>query len=185
MKRVVDGSRRARWDFKHRESGEIGIPSSFLIDIAGILPSGRCLDLAAGRGANAALMVELGYDVEAIDWSFEGLSMVRTRRSELKAIVADLANYPLPIARYDVVLCFRYLDRDIWPAMVRSLKPGGALVVETFTVDYLKLRPEFAEAFCLRSNELRSAFPGLRLDVYREREDTGLASFLGFKPSRE
>jgi SAM-dependent methyltransferase len=130
-------------------------------------------------------MLERGYDVEAIDWSFEGLSVVRTRRSELKAIVADLTNYPLSRERYDVVLCFRYLDREIWPAMVRSLKPGGALVIETFTVDYLTIRPGFPEAFCLKSNELRSAFPGLRLDVYRERKKTGLASFLGFKPSRE
>jgi hypothetical protein len=130
-------------------------------------------------------MVERGYDVEAIDWSFEGLSVVRTRGSVPKVMVADLTVYPLPISRYDVVLCFRYLDRAIWPAMVRSLKPGGALVIETFTVDYLQLRPDFSEEFCLKSDELRSAFARLRLGHYQECEETGLASFLGFKPSKE
>ncbi len=131
------------------------------------------------------LMAERGYDVEAIDWSFEGLSIIQTRGSLPKIVVADLTNYPLPTSRYDVVLCFRYLDRGNWPAMVRALRPGGALVIETFTVEYLKIRPDFPEAFCLKTDELRSAFPDLGLHVYRENKETGLASLLGFKPSRE
>ena len=131
------------------------------------------------------LMAERGYDVEMIDWSFEGLSVIRRRGSGLKAIVADLTDYPLPTSRYDVVLCFRYLDRGNWPAMIRALRPGGALVIETFTVEYLKTRPDFPEAFCLKPGELRSAFPDLGLRVYRENKETCLASLLGFKPSRE
>jgi SAM-dependent methyltransferase len=149
------------------------------------LPPGRCLDLAAGRGGNALFMAERGYSVDALDWSPLGLRLARAealrRNVGLNFVVADLTTHPLPQGCYDVVLCFRYLERSLWPAMARALRPGGALLVETFTEEHRRGRNDFPPEFCLGPGELLRAFPGLRIAVYREMPGEEAASLLAFR----
>jgi tellurite methyltransferase len=179
---------RHRWDHKHRNAGEADSPAPFLLEVAGAIPKGRCLDLAAGRGGNALFMARRGYLVDGVDWSFEGLAALRSRVSgsdlQLNLVAADLTSFPLPEERYNVLICFRYLQRDLWPAMARALKPGGALVMETFTVERVKSRPNFPAEYCLEPGELRAAFPELRVEIYREEPGHETASILAFRPLR-
>jgi 2-polyprenyl-3-methyl-5-hydroxy-6-metoxy-1,4-benzoquinol methylase len=176
---------RQRWDEKHRTAGSPASPSSFLVSCAGELPRGRCLDLAAGRGANSLFMADRGYQVDTIDWSFEGLRQARAaaqaRSLRLNWIVADLTHYPLPSERYDVLLCFRFLERGLWPEMVHALRPGGGLVFETFTQEHRKSRPDFPDEFCLAPGELRTAFPTMKIAAYREVRGEETASVLAFR----
>lgn len=179
---------RRRWDHKHRNAGETDSPAPFLVEVAGALPKGRCLDLAAGKGRNALFMAQQGYSVDVLDWSFEGLAALRSRTSgselQLNLVVADLTSFPLPEERYDVLLCFRYLQQDLWPDMARALKPGGALVIETFTIERVKSRPNFPAEYCLKPGELGAAFPDLRVEIYREEPGQETASILAFRPVR-
>ncbi len=184
-----DSSSRHRWDHKHRNAGEADSPAPFLMEVAGALPKGRCLDLAAGRGGNAQFMARRGYLVDVLDWSFEGLAALRSRASgsdlRLNLVTADLTSFPLPAERYNVLLCFRYLQRDLWSDMALALKPGGALVMETFTVERTKNRPNFPAEYCLKPGELGAAFPELRVEIYREEPGQETASILAFRPARK
>ena len=178
-------SERHRWNAKHDAKEGPADPTAFLVSSIEHLPPGRCLDLAAGRGGNALFMAAQGYRVDAVDWSLAGLrsAKMETERRKLSVnfVLADLTKFPIPEGRYDVVLCFRYLDRNLWGDMVRALRPGGALLIETFTEEHLETRPEFPPEFCLAPGELLTAFPELRVAFYREIPGEGAASLLAFR----
>jgi 2-polyprenyl-3-methyl-5-hydroxy-6-metoxy-1,4-benzoquinol methylase len=177
---------RGRWDQKHRDAEFLGEPAPFLVDCRPDLPHGRALDLACGLGANALYLAEEGFDVEALDWSFEALRKLRAAASEkrlrVNAVACDVTRFPLPRDRYDVLLCFRFLDRSLWPSMIDALRPGGALVLSTFNRRYLEIRPDFPEEFCVEEGELPAVFGAtLRVERYQELPREPVASLLAFR----
>lgn len=176
---------RSSWDSKHESAEGLGRTQPFLLSLIDELPRGRCLDLAAGRGANALFMAQRGYRVDAVDWSLEALQRAGGEASSqdlaLNLLVADLTSYPLPVERYDVVLCFRYLERSLWPYMERALLPGGALLMETFTEEHRLEHPDFPAAYCLAPGELRRAFPLLKVALYHESRSEGVASVFALR----
>jgi len=131
-------------------------------------------------------MAQRGYRVHAVDWSLAALGRpaIEASRQDLALdfLVADLTRHPLPVERYDVVLCFRYLERSLWPDMERALRPGGALLMETFTEAHRRDHPEFPAAYCLAPEELRRAFPLLKIALYHESRRQGTASLLALRP---
>jgi SAM-dependent methyltransferase len=167
-------------------------PNPFLLETLPFLSRGSALDLACGAGQNAVALVERGRPTAAIDVSLIALDRaealarsrgVRVRRAaassipekfparsaELLLIHADLENFLLPISAFEVILCFRYLQRSLFAAMESALRPGGILVFETFTRDQLSFdRGPRNPDHLLQPGELRSAFPGLDLLFYRE-----------------
>ena len=90
----------------------------------------------------------------------------------------------LPADRFDVVLGTRYLQRDLWPALRRAVKPGGFLVYETYTVDQLArgCGPRSADHL-LHPTELRDIALGWPLEYYSERDDgAALARLVARRP---
>jgi SAM-dependent methyltransferase len=178
-------------------------PNPFLLESLPFLPRGRALDLACGAGQNAIHLAALGWQVTAIDVSSAALDRaaalassrgVHLRRdrsfssgdSKLLLIEADLESLSLPAASFDVILCLRYLQRSLFPAMERALRPGGILVYETFTTGQLSFEsgPRNPDHL-LKPGELRTAFFHLTTLFYREWKSTeALASLLARKPSR-
>jgi len=68
--------------------------------------------------------------------------------------------------------------------MVAALRPGGALVVQTYTVEQLQFsRGPRKREHLLDPNELFRAFRRLRVAYYREvtREERAVASLLAYK----
>ena len=141
-----------------------------------------------GEGRNALLLARHGFAVTGIEKSPAAIAKARERARELglplTVIEADLENYPLPVAQFDVVLCFYYLQRSFFPALERALKPGGALVMETCTTDQLQLPggPRHPD-YLLQPNELYRAFRHLRVAYYREvtKETRAVASLLAYR----
>jgi SAM-dependent methyltransferase len=177
---------RRRWDQKHRDAEFLGEPAPFLVECRKDLREGRALDIACGLGANALYLAVEGFAVEGFDWSFEGLrkltAAARERRRPVGAVLCDVTRFPIPRDRYDVVLCFRFLDRALWSSMVAALRPGGALVIETFNRRYLERRPDFPQEYCLEEGELLAGFGAtLRIARYQELPREPLASLLGFR----
>jgi SAM-dependent methyltransferase len=84
--------------------------------------------------------------------------------------VVDLKQFSLPAERFDLVINFNYLNRDLSARIVDSLKPGGVLIYETLTRDHLKWKPDFNPAFLLEPGELAAMFTKLTLLKYRERD---------------
>ena len=123
--------------------------SRFLVEYAHLLLRGLVLDVAAGSGRNTIYLAEHGFTVHAIDRNPEALIEVQLTARDRRLMhvtteVVDLEGEPFsshvfPPATYDVVIVFFYLFRPLFPALVRTLKPDGVLMYETFLIDnYLR-----------------------------------------------
>jgi 2-polyprenyl-3-methyl-5-hydroxy-6-metoxy-1,4-benzoquinol methylase len=113
--------------------------------------------------------------VTAIDISEVGISVAAkaARRMGVRVdwVIADLDRYCVPPDRFDVITVFNYLDRAKLPAEIeRSLRRGGMLVFETFTLDQLNVPGNHMTNpdFLLRPGDLVTMFSGLRVRAYRD-----------------
>lgn len=159
-------------------------PSGFLVEQLPRLPKGMALDVATGRGRNTLYLAAQGYAVEGLDRDEQALAEVAAaaRQRNLTSLVVrhlDLEADPdqppaFPKERYDVILCFFYLHRPLFPPLLQALKPGGMLVYETFLIDnHLRRQHPRRREFCLSHNELLRLTTGLRILHYDEGEHEG------------
>ena len=180
---------KSRWNKKYEEASPgFWEPEPFLVDaysefVAG-LPAGDALDLAGGSGRNALWLAQRGWRVRLVDISEAGVALAVERargfspeaRGSVTTDVLDLSSVrSLGHERYDLILVFFYLQRNLFPALIQALKPGGILMYQTFTTGQRSLigGPR-GPAYLLNPNELREAFQALQILHYRE--STGLKS---------
>ena len=148
-------------------------PARFLQDSIMLLPKGRALDVAMGKGSNAVFLAKMGYEVEGVDISPEAISdaLEEAKRAEvtIKAEVADLeGEYVIRKSAYDVIICFRYLQRSLIPQIKNGLRKGGMVVYETFTIDQVRFGRPRNPDYLLKHNELLDMFRDFRCLHYRE-----------------
>lgn len=134
----------AAWDERYAAADLVwsATPNVFVEEIAGALPPGRVLDIAAGEGRNALWLAERGWEATAAD--FSTVAIERARRlaverlgdaaSRFTAVVADATAVDDDPARYDVVLMvYLHLPAAQRRAAVRNaamkVVPGGTLLV--------------------------------------------------------
>ena len=129
---------KADWDKRYADSDLLWSvePNRFLVaEIAAHAP-GRALDLAAGEGRNAIWLAELGWSVDAIDFSPVALAkahgLARSREVELTWIEADVERHPLADLEYDLVIVF-YLHLP-WERMRPVLQRASAAVAPRGTL---------------------------------------------------
>jgi len=171
------------WDARYAAPGfAYGTePNRFLADVVGRLPSGRALSLGEGEGRNAAFLAEMGWRVVGVDRSRVGLrkarGLARERDLSVAVCVADLAAFPLPADRFDLILSIfchlpRPVRRTVHQAVRRALRPGGAYVCEAYTPRQLAFRtggPSVPELL-VTLDDLRTELAGLEFVVGREVE---------------
>lgn len=184
-------SDKIKWDKRYNTNELIGgsEPSSFLYRNAESLPaSGQALDLAAGEGRNSVFLARRGLNALALDISTraleKGLRLARDNSVQIEVAVVDLTTFVIPPNAFDVVINFNYLQRDLAPGIIAGLKPGGLLMFETMTIDFLRCKPEFNPDFLLNRGELLRMFRGLHLIKYRESlsQTRAVASLIARKP---
>lgn len=148
-------------------------PTAFLVDAVRFVPPGRALVVAMGEGRNAAFLARAGFRVEGIDVSLAAVrkatERVRREGGNLVGVVADLDDFPLREARYDLVCVSNFLDRSLFEPIARAIRPGGALVWETFTRIHAAFGSPRSPAYLLDPGELRTRFADFELCRYRER----------------
>ena len=178
-----------KWDTKYGVSDYITgrEPCEWLQNNADLLTGqGQALDIAAGEGRNAVFAAEKGYEVLAIDISETGLDKARAladqKNTKLETQVVDLDEWEFGKNAFDLVLCFNFLDRRIFHKIKNTLKPGGLIFCETFTVDHLK-HSDFKREWVLEHNELLNAFREYHILRYWEmdRDEKAFASMVARK----
>ena len=163
-----------------------------LEDYATLFPATRrALDVACGAGRNAVWLAERGWDVTGCDISLEGLRKAQTLAREhgvrLRLFCQDLETIFLPPARFDLIVCFFYLQRDLFGALKAALRPGGLIVYKTYTRDQLQFSGGPRHPLhLLQAQELLDAFRDFRVLCYREIvQERGVAQLIAQKPQSE
>lgn len=163
-----------KWDKIYAPmSVEEGRYPAILDEARHLLPtSGRALDLACGAGAASIFLARHGFTVSAWDVSAVAVRKIDdfAKRTGLKidAETVDVRAAVIPENAFDVVVVSRFLERDICQALARSLRPGGILLYQTFSVEFVPGGHRMNPAFCLVRGELLELFKGLRPLLYRE-----------------
>lgn len=157
------------WDRKYRRASFSSLPASIVKSHAHQAPAGRALDVACGNGRNACYLAHLGFAVDAVDISKEGLKRFVCRPDGIQRICADLDNFVIPRGRYSLIINIRYLNRRMWSALQGGLSAGGMLIFES----YLKVPDSLnggrhRSKHLLNPDELRQSFPALDVVDYLE-----------------
>jgi len=185
---------RTSWDRRYREGSHRSLdPDSFLVEsykefIQPLFPKGgTALDLAGGVGRHSIWLTKHGWQVTLTDISEVGIAQARENASEIakniKFEMQDVSNFQAGKQQYDLIVVFFYLQREIFPELVKALRPGGLLIYKTYT----HLHPNFGRGpthpmHLLEANELLRAFAGLTVLHYHETvRDRGVAEFVGQK----
>ncbi|HEY6352615.1 MAG TPA: class I SAM-dependent methyltransferase [Candidatus Angelobacter sp.] len=172
------------WNQKYSERSHTSLePDPFLVSaysewLAGS-PAGTALDVAGGVGRHTLWLAERGWRVALADVSDVGIELARKNvpgaytsgpAAPVQFETADLQTCrDLGHERYDLILVFFYLQRELFPALVSALKPGGFLFYKTYTVDQQHLPGGPSHPMhLLQPNELLRAFASLRILHYHE-----------------
>ncbi|MFC4950823.1 class I SAM-dependent methyltransferase [Pseudonocardia sp. GCM10023141] len=172
---------RVRWDRRHAAVVDVAaMPPDALRGREALLPAGgRALDVACGRGGVSRWLAGHGFTVDAVDVSGAGLAAaaaaagdaVRWWHHDL-----DLGLPPDCAGPYDVVVCQRFRDPALYPALRSALAPGGLLVITV-----LSEVGEEPGRFRAPAGELPAAFADL--EVLAHTEGDGEASLVGRRRS--
>jgi len=121
----------------------------------------------------------LGFDVTAVDASAVGLAKARQLAQErgvtLTTITADLNDYPIALAAWDVIINFfchmpAPERAPLHQRVIAGLKPGGAYILEVFS----PRQPQFGSGgpttrdLLMDEEDARRELAGLDLRVVRE-----------------
>jgi SAM-dependent methyltransferase len=179
---IMSQEERRTWDERFRAGDHAGTePDSFLASLdeyRALLPeSGRALDVACGAGRNAVWLAQRHWSVTGCDISMEGLRKARglasVRGVTIDLVCADLENAP-PFQNncqgiFDLILCFFYLERSLYPYLKAALKPGGLIFYKTYTLGHKRVTASpMRNAYLLEPQELLHAFQDFRVLYYQE-----------------
>jgi tellurite methyltransferase len=141
---------RERWNQKYREKPGAWLdPDPFLAwafseYIQPLFPrGGSALDLAGGAGRHSIWLARQGWNITLVDVSDTGVELARQNAGALAPhihfVMDDLTQFRASQTQFDVVMGFFYLEREIFPEIVKAVCPGGLLLYKTYTTDQLKL----------------------------------------------
>lgn len=158
-------------------------PNAWLRAHADVRPGpARILSVADGEGRNSVWLAGQGHAVDAFDISDVGVAKARRLAGEQQVavnfLVADCDTFAWPQGAYDgvVAIFVQFADPPLrermFSSMVRSLKPGGTLVLQGYTpkqLDYGTGGPP-TRSHLYTEALLRQAFAALDIQVLQEYE---------------
>jgi len=165
---------RLRWNQRYSREGAIepDVPA-WLLELSQDLPQqGQALDIAAGSGRISLWLARRGLDVLAVDISSVGLELAR-RAAEaeglaIETLIRDLEAEPLPDGPFDVITCFHFRQRDLFPSIGERLRPGGVFIGEVATVPNLERHTSPSLRYLAGPGELKRDCQPLEIVYYRE-----------------
>ncbi len=127
---------------------------------------GAALDLAAGSGRHTLFLKDIGLDVVAVD--IDTSSLAGEEFEGVEVITADLEGEAWPFSEevFSVILISNYLWRPHFSEIRKSLKPGGLVLWDTFSVGNEVYGRPSNPNFLLTEGELLDAFSGFQILDY-------------------
>ena len=155
-----------RWDGKYagRNSAPPGPPEVFASYLDEVPTAGQALDLACGSGAASVWLAQRGLTVTGVDVS--AVAIEQAVELAARHGVADRCHFAVadlddglpagpPVA---MILCHRFRDPRLYPAIVDRLAPGGLLAISVLSE--VGAQPG---VFRAAAGELEEAFTGLQV----------------------
>lgn len=181
----METDEKSIWNRKFSEQSHTSLePDPFLVSIynefLSSLSAGSALDVASGVGRHSIWLAQHGWRAKLLDISDVGIGLAERNASRalgpvrkeflINAEVADLNRMQdFGAEQYDLVLVLFYLQRELFPALISALKPGGFLLYKTYTTDQQHFSGgPHNPTFLLKPNELLHAFESLRVLYYHE-----------------
>ena len=182
-------SDRIKWNqrFESEDSFLGERPSPLLVRemerIKRLAPGLKALDIACGEGRNSIFLAQHGFTVIGLDISDAGIARGIRRAAAAGVQVefrqTDLEGYRI-CERFDLIINFNFLLRELIPEEVAALTPGGLLLFDTImeaphllvshNPTYLLGRGELARIFAAYNGEIlfeeeveQGEFPTARL----------------------
>ena len=129
--------------------------------------NGYVLDLACGRGRHSIFLSKLGYNVLSVDIDEHKLNFFYGKSIKKKVIdVENVNNWPLSKKKFNAVIVTNFLNRKIFPSIIRSIKKGGLLIYETFSEGQQKIGRPTNPKYILKSRELIRLSNKMQLIAY-------------------
>ena len=171
------------WDQRYGEAAYAygKAPNAFLKEQLTGRPDGRALFPAEGEGRNSVFAATLGWEVTAFDYSEAGRQKAEALASEQGVHIdyqsCAIEAFSFPKAAFGLVgLFFVHLPPDgrrlLHRQAVRSLKPGGMIILEAFSKQQLG-RPSGGpqrEDMLFSVQEMEDDFSSLHLQLLEETE---------------
>jgi 2-polyprenyl-3-methyl-5-hydroxy-6-metoxy-1,4-benzoquinol methylase len=195
---MSDSKKFRDWDDRYAASDYLfgTAPNDFLKTVAHQLaPNSQILCLADGEGRNGVYLAAQGHTVTAVDQSRVGLKkakkLAQQKQVSVETIKADLAEYDLGVESWDCIVSIFFhipseVRANIYPRIIAALKPGGSLILESYTPNQLNHKtggPPTSDLM-LTKDQLTQYFSEMNLEHLQELEreviegtgHTGLAS---------
>jgi SAM-dependent methyltransferase len=153
-------------------------PNTFLVAATNGVKPGRSLDVGMGQGRNTIYLAQQGWDSNGFDPAERAVAAAQEQANKLKVKittqVARAEEFDWGEARWDLIVLSYVGAREYAANVIRSLRPGGMVVVEGFHRDATKTR-SIGGAVVFDTNELLQIFSGFRVVQYQD--TSGVADF--------
>ncbi|MBN1634400.1 MAG: class I SAM-dependent methyltransferase [Ignavibacteria bacterium] len=134
---------KEHWDYKYSASEYIygKNPNEYFKYILDTLEPGKLLLPSEGEGRNAVYAAKKGWSVTAVDFSIKAkekaLKLAEENNVKINYVISHVEKFIFPEKKYDAVaLIYAHYPPDlrtlIHSSVVKSLKPGGTLILEAF-----------------------------------------------------
>lgn len=168
-------------------------PLDFVVQMTPRLQKGKLLDVGMGEGTNSVFLAQKGFQVKGFDISSVAVEratqLAKDSGVNVEFKTADLDLYLLGLMEYDTIVMtyFKPSLPRYYSELVRALKQGGTLLVQSYTIEEQKepLGQEDAyKNFYYRSNEVIQNLKGMRFLYYNESliNDKHIVQCLAQKP---
>ncbi len=148
-------------------------PNAFLVDVIKGRKPGAALDVGMGQGRNAIYLAQQGWAVTGFDPADKAVALANATAAKLgvklNTVVQGEENFDFGENRWDLIVLSYVGAREFVDRVVRSLRPGGLVVIEGFHRDVTKTSP-VGGAVVFDTNELPRLYSKLRILRYEDLE---------------